>query len=250
MGLDWHSITILGKVKCDTVGALKLKDVPDLLHDYCTKMLDRNKKLALKHSNEDSYRVYWESMTLESLMEQTKDNYVCSRCGLLESLNGADQRDSLFVGYTCTPCDFRGQEVYDALIELEQYDLADECYMEHDSLQMLNFASRLEKVHQEHENLGTFTKKPYDEYINEFNKALEKYVEEEYDKSDKTKDFNEYSEHLKRLVFASLALTGPEAPMSREAYDNYIDWREQTLIEAARWLRVTSRFGLCMGISY
>jgi len=250
VGLDWHSVTILGKVKCGTVGAQKFKDFPDLLHDYCIKILDRNKKLALKYSKEDNYRIYWESMTLENLIEQTKDNYLCNRCGLLKSLDGADQMDSLFIGYTCKPCDFRGQEVYDVLIGLKQYGLADECYLEHDSLQMLNFANRLEKLKQEHENLGTFTKKPYDKYINEFKQILEKYVKEEYDKSDKTKDFNEYSKYLKSLVVASLALTGPEAPMSQELYDSYCEWCERTLIEAVRWLRVTSRFGLCMKTSY
>ncbi|MCL6477847.1 MAG: hypothetical protein K6T65_05475 [Peptococcaceae bacterium] len=253
MGLDWHSSGTKRRSKCRIVGAPKGKEVPDYLHEVCRKRLEYHKEMSAKNNENDPYRKYWQEMTLEKLIQENAEKYVCEKCPLLRALNDADQTGSLFLGITCSSCDLRGKAVVSALEELndEEADaMIDECYEEHDRYQMLDFALRLENLKRKHEEAGTFDLEPYDEYLARVKPEWDEYAKGLFEKEKPDKDFDVFNHELMDRAREDVFWFGPRPPMTPAMYANHCDWRRVWLQKAIHWLRTTAKFGLTMKTSW
>lgn len=158
---------------------------------------------------------YWLNMTHESYMELNGDKYVCDACPLLKDLQGADQQDSMFVGVTCSSCDFRGKII--ARMDGIPDDIEAEAYELHEGGQMLRFADMLAKALEDMRAAGEFEKVPYAEYVEEWEGTP--------------------------AIFRDPKKTEAE-------WEASMHWKERSLLDAIHWVRTIHKFGGLMDTSY
>jgi len=206
---------------CRIVGAPLMKDLPDFrerafnyLHE---RRIQAEKQLTAdpKFRNQ-SYINHWLNKTLEQQMADDANKYCCDECPLLKELQGADSKDSFFLGITVASCDFRGKRIG---ADGDLGELADEAFNDHDPDEMFDYANRLEAKLEELREAGKLKKDTYTKYVKEF-------------------ENDPFSKVMNQKL------------LSKEEYSQQPHWREQNIREAVHWLRTCVNYGASMEASY
>lgn len=229
MGLDWHAAVMVSKdeytTPCEKVKASRIKDRPTFVEDI-EKFVKEHKDNAyrLRMINEIlgepvnfRYVEFWEKRTVEEEIEDAKDKFDCETCPLLKELQGADSLQSPFLDITVAACDFSGKRI--SANEDMPDDIVAESYKAHDCEEMILFAEKLEQLRDKWKEEGKFTKKSYQEYIEEY-------------------EDNPLPDFVK----------GPKLTASEFMESPH--WMEQDLADAIRWLRTCAKYGISMQTSY
>jgi len=188
---------------CVLVGAKKMKDSPDF-EKTAMAIFERN---ALTETG----------TTLEDIKENLAEKWDCQNCPLLKKLQGADSRESFFLGMTVSSCDYRGKvigsddKIAGFLKELAYNNLTCE--------EMIGYAEFLEGQAKAFRQNGSFKKIPYEEYLEKFEK-------------------DPFTKFLK------------SSPLTETEYKKEDHWRERNLKNAIHWLRTCAEHEINMVASY